>query len=152
LRLARATTPTEQAVLLKALGNSGHPLVLDACEAYILRPEREVRLAATACARLVPGPRADTVLAVGLRDAEDSVVAVALAGALHRPYSDVLLTPLSELALAGKSKSQRIGATQVLGAWMKVQPAVLAIINSVAQNDAEPELRTYAQTLLNQAG
>lgn len=151
-KLESAKTPTEQSTLLKSLGNSGHPLVLDDCERFMSSPESALRLAAAECARLVPGPRADTLLAQALRDTNEHVANAAAAAALQRPYSTILLSPLEELARGSGKKSLRTSATQVLARWLKSHPELRDTIAIVAQSDQDEELRNYASNVLAKQG
>lgn len=121
---------------------------LSTCEKYITNPHLNVRLGAIACARLVPGPRADTVIAQGMMDAERQVVQAALVASLQREYSAILATPLIAIAQQNPSRTLRILATQALGRWMPGRPELVAVIVSLADHDQDQELRTYAAELV----
>jgi hypothetical protein len=97
-------------------------------------------------------PRADTLLAQALGDADEHVVRAAAAAALERPYSAILLPPLEQLARSGAKKSLRIAATQVLARWLHTHPELRVIIAAVAENDQDPELRSYASNVLTKQG
>jgi len=139
--------PSDTEVGLRALGNSGSELALDTCESYFENAHPNVRIGAIACARLVPGPRADSLIARGLGDSSDQVIREALSASLHRPYSPTLAPPLILLAKAGPNRTIRILATQVLGGYIPAAPELLAVINELAANDPDPELKSYAQRL-----
>lgn len=139
------------AATLKALGNAGSSLGLPACEKYIHDDNLQLRLAATECARMVDGPRADSLLAISLRDPQDTVTRAAIYASLHRSYSSILVGPLQELVLGTRTKGIRIAATQVLGKWAKSAPELHATLAEIAKNDPEEELRSYAEKLLRKA-
>lgn len=147
-RLEKTKQPEQQETALRALGNTGNALGLSTCEQYIVHEHLNVRLGAIACARLIPGPRADTVIAKGMMDTERQVVQAAIQAALPREYSTVLSVPLIAIAQQNQSRTLRILATEVLGRWMPDHPDLVAVVASLAEHDQDAELRTYAAGLV----
>ena len=146
--LAKAQTPNEQEMALRAVGNAGNALALSTCEEYIVHPHLNVRLGAIACARLIPGPRADTVIAKGLLDVDDHVVQAAILACAQREFSTILSAPLVVIVQSKTSRTLRILATQVLGGWMADHPALTAVVTNLAEHEQDAELRTYAASLI----
>ncbi len=144
----QAKTPSDTEVGLRAIGNSGSELGLDTCESYFENTHPNIRMGAIACARLVPGPRADALIARGLSDATEGIVREALSAALNRPYSPTLMAPLASLAKSGSSRTLRILALQVLGRYLPLAPELLAVLRDVATTDPDPEVQGYAERLV----
>jgi hypothetical protein len=102
---------------------------------------------AIACARLILGPRADSIIARGLISTNEYTVRDAFAAALHRPYGDILATPVIALAKSGSGRTVRMLAIQVFGIYATSAPALVAVIADVAQRESDPEVCDYARNL-----
>lgn len=148
----QSKSPSDTELGLRALGNSGSELALDTCESYFDSTHPNIRIGAISCARLVPGPRADALLVRGLSDTTEGVVREAISAVLHRPYAPVLVPPLVLLARSGATRTLRILATQVLGRYLPTAPELLAIIQEIAKNDPDVELKSYAQQIIAKYG
>lgn len=146
--VGKAQTPNQQEMALQALGNSGSALALSTCEQYIVHAHLNVRLGAVACARLIPGPRADTVLATGLTDVDDHVIQAAILACAQRDFSSILVAPLIAIVQTKESRTLRILATQVLGSWMLGHADLIAVVTSLAEHEKDAELRNYAASLI----
>lgn len=98
-RLARAATPNDKELCLRALGNTGHPRALAAIEPYLTSDDVALRAAAVHGVRFMIGEAADRAVVAGLSDPDESVQAAAADTLRYRPIEPVL--PAVEAWLAG---------------------------------------------------
>ena len=143
-RLARASDDDERALVLRALGNTGDPRILDAITQALATGSVAVRIAATEALRLVRGSAADQLLLARCADASGLVRSAAVFAIAERDLAPFAAT-LARMV-------RRDGDIGVRRAIVDLAAARLdelrAVVEHVAANDADPELRTIAKSVL----
>ena len=147
-RLDGATTPADQALYLRALGNTGDARALPAIESALSSPEERVRSAAAEASRFIVDPRVDELLSKVL--VADISPAVRRSAVLAATFRD--LTPLLPAmdAVLDKDGDERVRMDVVaaLGKVRKAVPAVIALLRAAAEHDPSAEIRKRAAAYL----
>jgi len=143
-RLASATTPADQALYLRALGNTGDARALPVIETALSSPEERVRSAAAEALRFIADPRADALISRAL--VEDLSPVVRRSAVLAATFRDfVPLMPAMGAALAKDGDERvRMDIVAALGAARKATPAVIELLRGAAEHDPSAEVRKRA--------
>lgn len=143
-RLARATTPEEQTICLRALGNTGDPRALPALTAALGSPSSDVRAAAVSSLRLIEDDAVDPLLGQTLlEDADEGVRAAAAFAATFRPLAAVL--PLADEVLRTDEASRvRMAVVEMLSRRRAEDPACDELLAWAQANDADQGVREAA--------
>jgi len=143
-RLARASDDEERALVLRALGNTGDPRILDALTQALATGSITVRIAATEALRLVPGSAADQLLLARCADASGLVRAAAVFA-----FTDRDLGPFAAALARMARRDADVGVRRAIVDLAAARLDELrAVVEQVAANDADPELRTIAKSVL----
>jgi hypothetical protein len=146
--LAAARTPGDRRQALLVLGNTGAPEVLAAARPYLVAPEPEVRSAAVAALRWMPGPEVDALLLRALKEDEDQGTRLEALTALElRPATSAVVAGLREAARADRVVTARLAALALLARWREAYPEAEAALREAA-NDPVAEVRSAAAELL----
>ena len=143
-RLARASDDEERALVLRALGNTGDPRILDALTQALATGSITVRIAATEALRLVPGSAADQLLLARCADASGLVRAAAVFAITDRDLGP-FAAALARMARRDPDVGVRRAIVDLAAARLD---ELRAVVEQVAANDADPELRTIAKSVL----
>lgn len=145
-RLARAVDDEERALLLRALGNTGDPRILDAVAAALASNSITVRVAATEALRLVQGGAADQLVLARFVDVSAHVRGAAVFAITERD-----LAPFAAALARQVRRDPDTGVRRAivdLAASRLDDPALRALVEHVAASDADAELRAVAKALL----
>jgi hypothetical protein len=145
-RLARATTDDERALVLRALGNTGDPRILDAIAGLIANANIGVRMAATEALRLVPGATADKLLLGRFSDPSGLVRGSAVFATVERDLAP-FATTLARAAKVDPDVTVRRAILDLAAARLD-EPTLRALVEQVAKTDSDPELREAAKAVL----
>jgi HEAT repeat protein len=144
-RLRAATDDGTRMTLLRALGNTGDARILPALQAAFASDAELVRAAAVEALRFVPG--VEPLVIAALRD-HASAVRTAAVFAAGFGSLDKLVGVLAETARVDPDTTVRRSIVELAGARMKELPALRAIVEHAAANDADTELRDAARGML----
>ncbi|HVU02958.1 MAG TPA: HEAT repeat domain-containing protein [Polyangiaceae bacterium] len=147
-QLSSATTASEQAAALTALGNAGDPSTLDTVRAYLTSESVEVRAAAAQALRRIPGFDADQLLAATCSDPAVDVRFSAVDAIRERQSAPVLATALAALAVRESEFQVRAKAVSTLATWAPQMPAIAEVLRVVAASDQSADLRNIAKVAL----
>jgi hypothetical protein len=147
--LAAAQTPQEMVLGLRALGNSRDPRVLQAAEQAMSGQPTEVRVAAVAAVRFVPGAETDDFVSTTMRNDPDEPVRIQAITTVegYRAVGDFLLA-LGSVLRGDADALVRHAALHALN-LVKATPDALALIAAAARNDPSQDVRQYAQAILD---
>ena len=143
-RLARASDDEERALVLRALGNTGDPRILDALTQALATGSITVRIAATEALRLVPGSAADQLLLARCADTSGLVRGAAVFAITDRDLGP-FAAALARMARRDPDVGVRRAIVDLAAARLD---ELRAVVEQVAANDADPELRTIAKSVL----
>ncbi|WP_224370955.1 HEAT repeat domain-containing protein [Hyalangium versicolor] len=143
-----ASNPDQQALLLRALGNTRSPSALPTLESALSSKFPGVRSAAVEALRNMPAPSADRLLAsVLLRDPIEEVRQTAVFATSFRPIAP-LLPVLSQVLRLDSSDLVRREIITLAGDQFRAVPEARALLEWSSQNEPNPGLRRTALTLL----
>ncbi|WP_309890411.1 HEAT repeat domain-containing protein [Archangium sp.] len=141
--------PQQQALLLRALGNTRHPSVLPTLQSALGSVSPEVRMAAVEALRAMPAPTADQLLASSmLGDPSAEVRQSAVFASGFRPLQP-LLPALGQALRADPADAVRAEIITLLGTQLSSLPEVRPLLTWSSQNDTNPTLRNNATLFLN---
>jgi HEAT repeat protein len=144
-----ATTPEQQALLLRALGNTRHPSALPTLQSALTSTSPEVRAAAVEALRNMPAPSADQLLAsVLLQDPTAEVRQTAVFASSFRPLPP-LLPVLAQALRLDSSDLVRREIITLAGDQLRAVPEARSLLEWSSQNDPSPGLRRTALTFLS---
>lgn len=147
-RLDGATTPSDQALYLRALGNTGDARALPAIESALSSPEERVRSAAAEASRFIADPRVDELLSkVLVADLSPAVRRSAVLAATFRDITPLLPAMDAVLDKDGDERV-RMDVVAALGKVRKAAPAVIALLRAAAEHDPSAEIRKRAAAYL----
>ena len=140
-RYRAAKTPEEQALQLRALGNTQDPASLATIQDALRSPSVPVRQAAVEALRLIPGPVAEQLLASRmLGDPSPDVRKSAVFAAGFRPLLPLLPT-LDQVLKRDPADAVRAEAVTLLGSNLGTLPQVRPLLVWTGQNDPNPNIR-----------
>lgn len=146
--LERSEDPAEQARLLVALGNAGHPRALALARARLAHPAERVRAAALQAVRRVDDVAADRLLVTGLADPNPSVRRSALDALRDRQPEDASVRALGALLRDEPSPGVRGQALNLALRWLPRATGLASAVAQVAEQDQNPSLRAAARRAL----
>jgi HEAT repeat protein len=144
-RLDNAKGTVEQVTALRAIANSGHDAAFPKLQPLLKSPNDEVRAAAVEALQVMNVPQAGGLLADSIL--HDQAVSVRLAGlraALVHASSPGLTQAVVSAAHADPEPHVRLGALQLLIAWLPMQPKLRAEIERIEREDKEQDIRRAA--------
>lgn len=146
-RYRRASDDAERALVLRALGNTGDPRIVEVIVLGLASSTLDVRISATEALRLVPGAAADKLLLALFGDAESTVRGAAVFATVERdlaPFTQVL----ARTARHDPVTLVRRAIVDLAAARLGDSPALRAMIEQVASSDPDAEVREAARKLL----
>jgi hypothetical protein len=146
-RLAGARDDHEAALVLRALGNTGDPRILPAIENALAGDGPLSRVAAAEAIRLVPGSRADGLVASTLFDETVLVRSAAVFSASFRDLG-VLGSALDRSLRVDPAVEVRRAIVDLAGERMADVPALRGLVAYAAEHDRDAELRAAARAML----
>ncbi len=133
-----APTDADKAVVLVAIGNTGHPDALTAIAPYTLSDSEQLRAAAVTAARLIPGGGAEAIIAATAMHDASSRVRVGTVDALgDRPATEGSLSALYTVATVDAVEQPRERARAVLDSISLTDRSALPILEAVAAYDRD---------------
>jgi hypothetical protein len=144
-----ASTPEQQALALRALGNTRSPAMLSTLQAALGSPHPQVRQAAIEALRNVPSTDADQLLSQFLLgDPAIEVRRAAVFSCGFRPLGPMI--PLLGQALrTDAADGVRADIIHLLGAQRGAVPEAMLLLRWASQNDPNPDLRQTALMFVN---
>ena len=146
-RLQNARTQDDQLLYLQALGNAGDARAVPAITTALATPAAAVRNAAVVALRFIEGPQVDQLIASTLAQDPATEVRRGAVYALSFRSLSVFLPALQKAVLSDGDANVRADVVAVLGKAMAL-PGVAALLRTVAEKDASPDVRRSAQALL----
>jgi HEAT repeat protein len=144
-RLASAKGTVEQVTALRAIANSGHDAAFPAVQPLLKATNDEVRAAAVEALQVMNVPQAGGLLADRiLHDRAVSVRWAGLRAALVHTASPELTQAVVTAAHTDAEPHVRLGALQLLIAWLPTQPNLRAEIARIGREDKEQDIRHTA--------
>ncbi|MBU8898132.1 HEAT repeat domain-containing protein [Corallococcus sp. M34] len=143
-RYRAAKSPEDQALLLRALGNTRDPGALTTLREALASPSVPVRQAAVEALRLVPEAEADRLLASRmLEDPSPDVRKSAVFAASFRALPPLLPT-LGTVLQRDTADAVRAAVVGLLGANLGALPQALPLLTWTSQHDTNPNIRQSA--------
>jgi HEAT repeat protein len=137
-QLRDAPTDADKAVVLVAIGNTGHPDALPAIAPCTLSDSEQLRAAAVTAARLIPGGGAEAIIAASAVDDAISRVRMAAVDALgDRPATEGSLRALYTVATVDAAEQPRERARAVLDSTSLTDRSALPLLEAVAAYDRD---------------
>jgi HEAT repeat protein len=144
-----ASTPEQQALALRAIGNTRAPDTLDTIREALRSNATQVRQAAMEALRNIPGPEADRLLSERLlMDPATQVRRSAVFACGFRPLG-TLIPALRQALQKDVSDGVRSDIVNLLGTVRGAVPETLLLLQWASQNDPHPEIRRMATVFLN---
>ncbi|HEX5744740.1 MAG TPA: HEAT repeat domain-containing protein [Archangium sp.] len=144
-----ASTPEQQALALRALGNTRSPTMMSTLQEALGSPDPRIRTAAIEALRNVPGTDADQLLSQYLlADPASEVRRAAVFSASYRPLPP-LLPALGQALRKDAVDGVRADVIRLLGAVRGVLPEAMALIAWSSQNDPNADIRQMALMYVN---
>lgn len=148
-QLEQSKDEYETMFVLKALGNAGSPLALDAI-AHCLKASSEiVRAAAAEALRRIVTPEAELLLIRALADPSERVRFQAVAALGEHPATARIVTPVSAVAQTEPATRVRQQAVINLVHWFREGSDLRDLLSRIAENDSDESNRTNARTALH---
>jgi HEAT repeat protein len=138
----------DQAMLLIALGNSGHRSALPHVQALLNSPSARVRAAGAQAMRRMVGADVDTLLVGLAADADAEVRTSAVDAISERTPNAVLVGRLSRVIAGDPIFRVRSRAVQTAVAWLDVVPDLKAVLHNAASADSSDDIRLMARAAL----
>ena len=143
-----ASTPEQQALVLRSLGNTRSPRVLPTLQEALRSSSALVREAAVVALRNIPDPSVDQLLAERLSmDPAPEVRKSAVFACSFRPLAPLLPT-FQRLLQVDPADAVRSEAVHLLGANRATLPLVDSLLTWTSQNDRSPDIRNSALSFL----
>jgi HEAT repeat protein len=147
-----ASTPEQQALVLRALGNTRSPRALPVIREALRSGSPLVREAAVVALRNIPDPSVDQLLAERLSvDPAPEVRKSAVFSCGFRPLAP-LLPAFQKLLQTDPADAVRAEAVTLLGANRATLPLVDTLLTWTSQNDRSPDIRNIALSFLQPSG
>ncbi|MDC0713171.1 HEAT repeat domain-containing protein [Stigmatella sp. ncwal1] len=141
--------PEQQALMLRALGNTRSPSALPTLQSALSSSSPEVRAAAVEALRGMPAPGADQLLSsILLQDATAEVRQSAVFASSFRPLAP-LLPALAQALRLDPSELVRREIITLAGGQLPAAPEARALLEWSSQNEPNPSLRNTALTFLS---
>jgi hypothetical protein len=152
-QLHASKDPQNQVLYLQALGNAGGTNVHSATADYINSTDPSVRQAAIFAQRYVSGEEADkAIVSALLKDEDPALRGTAAQAASFRTLTPTLLAGITEGLQTEQQGGVRNNIVECLGAFLPQSPSVIRrLLQAVAQNDPDPQVRDSAVKVLNSA-
>jgi HEAT repeat protein len=134
-------------VALGGIANCGCDQALPEVTAYLTDGTEGVRVQAVRALQAMRDPKVELLLATRMTtDASRNVRMTAIESARIRPEpSDLLARALSQAAISDSDAHVRYRAVELLIEWLPKRKDVRATLQTVAQNDSEPQVRARAK-------
>jgi HEAT repeat protein len=146
--LNNASSQNETVLVLKALGNTGHPGLINVLPDYLLNDDEVIRGVALNALRKTPVSEADDLVASALiRDPSVAVRNVAIKVIGERPLSTASLNALDSAVQYDISTNIRHRAVRVLSR-VNANPEALSILRWVAEHEKVERIRETAEKAL----
>ncbi|MET0402624.1 MAG: HEAT repeat domain-containing protein, partial [Cystobacter sp.] len=143
-----ATTPEQQALALRALGNTRAPDALETLRDALRSNSMQVRQSAIEALRNIPGPEVDQLLTrTLLTDPAHQVRRAAVFACGFRPLAP-LLPALSQALQKDTADGVRTDIVYLLGTLRASVPEATPLLQWVHQKDPHPEIRRMAGVYL----
>jgi HEAT repeat protein len=143
--LEESRTRAERLDALAGISNSGYAGALPAVRPLLEDGDALIRSAAIQAIRLMDHPDVDGLIIRSLqKEALPDVRVAALQAARNRSPSPLLATALSERALSDDNSRARMHALKLIVRWQKDLPELRAVVEQVAQREAESTIRRMA--------
>jgi hypothetical protein len=148
-QLRAAKTESTLVAVLGGLTNSGYANALPVVKPYVHDGRETVRVAAVRALQSMRDPAVDGIIAERLKtDASSAVRISAIAAAQVRQPTDEVAEALSTLVVSSSDPRVRIRAVELMSQWLERRPDLRSTLQTVATNDAEPQVRARAKTAL----
>lgn len=147
-RLSAATSNSEQALCLDALGNAGDPRAEEAIMGKVYDEDPEVRGAAVRALRYQRSDRAQAALLAALADPDASIRLAAIDAIVHQPLAP-FLGGLGAVLRQDPNASTRQRVVRVLGRALDAAPDAEAMLVWVVSHDPAKEVREAATEALS---
>jgi HEAT repeat protein len=146
--LANATSQDDIVMVFKALGNTGHPKLVEIVPEYLAHADETIRAVALNALQKTPTGEADNLVASALvRDTSATVRGVAIKVIGERPLTGAALTALDQVVHNEISKNLRHRAVNVL-TRQSGNPDAAAILKWVTEHEQVDEIRETAEKAL----
>ena len=146
--LRSATSPDEQAVYLRALGNTASVEALPPIVEALKSPVLPVRQAAVEALRLIPDPNVDRLIATVLTGDTEATIRRSAVFAMSFREPTVAVTVLGSTLRSEQTTGVRNDIIHVVGRFGLQIPGVREVLTWVTQNDPEQDLRNTAAAYL----
>ncbi|HYO59034.1 HEAT repeat domain-containing protein [Archangium sp.] len=144
-----APTPEQQALALRALGNTRSPSMMATIQQALGSPHSQIRQAAIEALRNVPSPDADQLLSQYLLgDPAVEVRRAVIFSCGFRPLRP-MLPALAQALRKDAADGVRSDVINLMGAQRGVVPEVMPILVWASQNDPNADLRQMALMYVN---
>lgn len=144
-----ASSPEQQALALRALGNTRSPTMMATIQEALGSADPRVRTAAIEALRNVPSLDADQLLSQYLlADPATEVRRAVVFSAGFRPLPP-LLPALGQALRKDAADGVRVDIVRLLGALRGVVPEAMTMLAWSSQNDPNPEIRQMALMYVN---
>ncbi len=141
--------PLQQALLLRALGNTRDPRILPTLQSALSSSFTEVRQAAAEALRGIPDPTADQLLSsIIAQDPSPDVRQSAIFASSFRPLQP-LVPALSQALRTDTADAVRAAIINLFGVNLATIPEAYSLLTWSSQNDSNPTLRRNATLFLN---
>ncbi|HEX2568290.1 MAG TPA: HEAT repeat domain-containing protein [Polyangia bacterium] len=146
--LRSATSPEEQAVYLRALGNTASAEALPPIVEALKSPLLAVRQAAVEALRLIPDPGVDRIIAGVLSSDTEATIRRSAVFAMSFRDPGVAVPVLGSTLRSEQSTGVRNDIIHVVGRFGLQTPGVREVLTWVTQNDPQQDLRNAAAAYL----
>lgn len=136
---------SERDLVLRALGNSGDPKILDALLEETNSSRPGARPAAIEALRLVADPRVDATLLKSLDDPDDDVRLSALEAARYRDYTPALQESLLRALEQEEQPQARMAALTILGNHAGESSEIARALQRLSESDPTQMIREQAR-------
>jgi hypothetical protein len=149
-RLGTATSPQDQAIVLRGIANSAYLGAVGLVRPFLDDEDSSLRLASVQALRLMQSPAVDALIAARLTSEKMAKVRQAIVSDLgRRPPSPVLVEATRTLALESAERQHRLEAVQLLGGWASKLPEVTTTLERISVDDADEKVRAAAAKVLD---
>jgi hypothetical protein len=152
-RLEDVRSAAERRQMLLVLGNAGSPRALLAVRRYLNASEPEVRGAAVAALRWLPGAEVADAMCQALTGDADAGVRLEAAQALAvRPMNAVKLRAHASALREDRSAAVRLAVLKNVGRAREALAGAVELVREAAAKDPDQEVRAAAAELLEEEG
>lgn len=145
-RLEAASTMAEKIVCIDALGNMGDERALPLLTPFSLGGPADLRLAAIAALRQIPGDGADQLLSALVSDPDPQARQAAVQAMGYRPHAEGVLAALTRCARSDAAVAVRVQVVHTLGKLAPRSAAAVELLAWQAASDPSSEVRDEART------